>query len=640
MSSCKRSNFESGRDLGEAKSGWLVSGHDFSYAERIANEIPAAVVANATTNASKEMTDRTARLKSCPDTKRAVAITCVLCVLAALPASAQITFRDITAQAGIHFTHNNGAFGKKYLPETMGPGCAFIDYDNDGWPDIFLINGQNWPGHAGPVTTLKLYHNNRDRTFTDVTRKAGLAISMFGLGVAVGDFDNDGYDDLFITALGQSRLFHNNHNGTFTDATKSAGLSGPNEFSTSASWMDYDRDGKLDLVVANYVQWSIKGDLFCTLDGTHKSYCTPESYKGESARLWHNLGNGKFEDATQKAKFFDNTSKSLGVAILDYDGDGWPDIVLANDTQPNKLYLNKHDGTFEERAVSAGIAFSEDGIARAGMGVDAADYDRSGRPSLIISNFANQMVSLYHNEGNGLFVDEAPSSEVGRGTLVTLGFGCFFFDYDNDGWPDIFVADGHIEDQIEKVQKRVSYAEPPHVFHNLGRGKFVETTESLGAAFASPKVARAAAYADIDNDGALDVLMTTNGRRAYLFHNEGVTNHSLRVKLVGTKSNRDGIGAVITVISGADKQWKMLRSGSSYLSQSELVETFGLGQKTKADSIEIKWPSGQADKLTNIAAGQIITVEEGKGIVASRAYGTAAKRPVASKVARLEIEKN
>jgi len=549
-------------------------------------------------------------------------------------ASAQITFRDITAQSGIHFTHNNAAFGKKYLPETMGPGCAFIDYDNDGWPDILLVNGENWPGHAGAVTTPKLYHNNHDGTFTDVTAKAGLAVPMFGLGVAIGDYDNDGYDDIFVTALGQSHLFRNNGNGTFTDVTKAVGLWGPNEFSTSAAWVDYDRDGKLDLVVANYVQWSIQGDLFCTLDGTHKSYCTPESYKGTSARLWHNLGNGKFEDATEKAHLFDNTSKSLGLAILDYDGDGWPDIILANDTQPNKLYVNKHDGTFEEKAVPAGVAFSEDGIARAGMGVDAADYDRSGRPSLIISNFANQMLSLYHNEGNGLFVDEAPSSEVGRATLVTLGFGCFFFDYDNDGWPDILVADGHIEDQIEKVQKRVSYAEPPHVFRNLGGGKFVETTQSLGSVFASPRVARGAAYADIDNDGALDVLMTTNGGRAYLFHNEGGSNHSLRIKLGGTKSNRDGIGAVITATSGGDKQSKMVRSGSSYLSQSELVATFGLGQKTKADSIEIRWPSGQTDMLSNVNAGQTITVQEGKGVIGSRAFGAPARKPATSKLAK------
>ena len=306
--------------------------------------------------------------------------------------------------------------------------------------------------------------------------------------------------------------------------------------------------------------------------------------------------------------------------MLDYDGDGWPDILLANDTQPNKLYLNKRDGTFEERGVPAGIGFSEDGVARAGMGVDAADYDRSGRPSLIITNFANQMLSLYHNEGNGLFVDEAPTSEVGRATLVTLGFGCFFFDYDNDGWQDIFVADGHIEDQIESVQKRVTYAEPPHLFRNLGDGKFQEVTQLLGPAFASPKVARGAAYADIDNDGSLDVLMTTNGGHAYLFHNEGGSNHSLRVKLEGTKSNRDGIGAVVRLTSGKDHQWKMLHSGSSYLSQSELVLTFGLGQSTKADSVEVLWPSGQEDKLSNISAGQTITVQEGKGVVAHRPY--------------------
>jgi len=553
-----------------------------------------------------------------------------------LPSAAKaqgIQFRDITAQAGIHFVHNNAAFGKKYLPETMGSGCAFIDYDNDGWPDILLINSQNWRGHPGPASTLKLYHNNHNGTFTDVTVKAGLAVSMVGMGVAVGDYNNDGYDDIFVTAVGQSHLFRNNGNGTFTDVTKAAGLWGPNEFSTSAAWVDYDRDGKLDLVVANYVQWSMKGDLFCTLDGTHKSYCTPESYKGTSVRLWHNLGNGKFEDATQKAKLYDPTSKSLGIAILDYNNDGWPDIFIANDTQPNKLYVNKQDGTFEETAVSAGVGFSEDGVARAGMGVDAADYDRSGHPSLIITNFANQMLSLYHNEGNGLFVDEAPQSEVGRATLVTLGFGCFLFDYDNDGWPDIFVADGHIENQIEKVQKRVKYAEPPHLFRNLGGGKFMEVTDSLGAAFASPKVARGAAYADVDNDGALDMLVTTNGGRAYLFHSEGVTNHSLRIKLSGTKSNRDGIGALVRVTSAGQKgeQSKMLRSGSSYLSQSELVLTFGLGKQTKADSVEVVWPSGHVDKLSDVNAGQIVAIQEGKGIVAARRYDKSWPAAVAPK---------
>jgi len=298
------------------------------------------------------------------------------CVIWGARASAQITFKDITRQAGIQFVHNNSAHGKKYLPETMGPGCAFIDYDNDGYPDILLVNGKDLEPSARH-TTLKLYHNNGNGTFTDVTAKSGLAVEMFGLGVAVGDFDNDGFDDIFVTALGQSHLFRNTVKGTFVDVTKSAGLMGPNEFSTSAAWIDYDRDGKLDLVVGNYVQWTAKTDIYCNLDGTKKSYCTPEAYKGSSIRLWHNLGNGRFEDATAKAGLFDSTSKSLGIAISDVNGDGWPDIVIANDTQPNKLYVNDGHGKLTESAVGAGIAFSEDGVARAGMGIDAADYDRS-----------------------------------------------------------------------------------------------------------------------------------------------------------------------------------------------------------------------------------------------------------------------
>jgi len=533
-------------------------------------------------------------------------------------ASPVIHFDDITRTAGIHFVHNNGAFGNKWLPETMGAGVAFIDYDNDGWQDILVVNGTDFPGHGNRHTTLALYHNNHDGTFTDVTRKAGLAVEMYGMGVAVGDYDNDGYDDIFITALGQNHLFHNNGNGTFTDVTKQAGLWGPNEFSTSAAWVDYDRDGHLDLVVANYVQWSPETDIYCSLDGKTKSYCTPESYKGTSIRLWHNRSNGTFEDVTAKAGVFDSTSKSLGVATPDMNQDGWPDLLISDDTQPNKLYINNRNGAFTEKGVAAGVAYSEDGIARGGMGVDAADYDRSGYPSVIITNFANQMVSLYHNERNGLLVDEAPESEVGRDTLLTLGFGCFFFDYDLDGWLDIYVADGHIEDSVERVQPRVHFAEPPHVFRNLGNGKFADVTESLGKAFSAPRVARGAAYGDINNDGALDLLVSTNAGPALLFRNTGSTNHSLRIKLLGTKSNRDGIGTEVKVVAGSDAQSKMLCSGSSYLSSSELVLTFGLASHQQADTIELRWPSGQVDHLSNVPAGQIITVKEGRGLIAAK----------------------
>ena len=527
-------------------------------------------------------------------------------------------FEDITRAAGIHFTHNSGAIGKKWLPETMGPGVAFIDYDNDGWQDILLVNGTDWPGHVRKRSTLALYHNNQNGTFTDVTQKAGLAVEMYGMGVAIGDYDNDGYDDIFITTLGQNHLFHNNGNGTFTDVTKQAGLWGPNEFSTSAAWVDYDRDGKLDLVVANYVQWSPETDISCELDGKTKSYCTPESYKGTSVRLWHNRGDGTFEDATQKAGLYDITSKSLGVAVFDANQDGWPDILISNDTQPNKLYVNNGNGTFTEKGVASGIAYNEDGIARAGMGVDAADYDRSGAASVVITNFSNQMLALYHNERNGLFVDEAPKSDVGHASLLTLGFGCFFFDYDLDGWPDLYIANGHIEDAIERVQPRVHFAESPHLFRNLTGGKFQEVTQSMGAAFASPRVARGAAYGDINNDGALDVLVATNGGPATLFRNVGTTNHSLRIKLIGTKSNRDGIGSDVRVTAGTDVQTKTLRSGSSYLSSSELILTFGLASHTQAEAIEIRWPSGQVDNFKNIAADQIITVKEKEGIAAAK----------------------
>ncbi|HEX4311002.1 MAG TPA: CRTAC1 family protein [Acidobacteriaceae bacterium] len=534
------------------------------------------------------------------------------------PSPAQrIQFADITQKAGIHFTHNNGAYGKKFLPETLGPGVAFIDYDNDGWQDIFLVNGTAWPGHPGRATTPALYHNNHDGTFTDVTQKAGLAIPMCGMGVAVGDYDNDGRDDLFVTVYGQNHLFRNNGNGTFTDVTKKAGLATPPELSASAAWVDYDRDGHLDLLVTNYVQWSPASDRYCTMDGKTKSYCTPETYSGQSARLWHNNGNGTFTDVTKKAGLYDTGSKSLGVAILDANQDGWPDVAISNDTQPNKLYINNRNGTFTEQGVAAGIAYSDDGVARAGMGIDAADYDRSGYPSLLVTNFSNQMVALYHNERNGLFVDTAPSSAVGRSSLLTLGFGCFFFDYDLDGWPDFYIADGHLDDSIERIQQRIHFSEPPHLYHNLSGKGFEDVAASMGQSFDAARVARGAAYGDINNDGAPDIVITTNAGPAALFLNQGSTNHALRIKLIGTKSNRDGIGAVASVRSGAALQKQTLHSGSSYLSSSELVLTFGLGSATKADAIEVHWPSGASDHLPNTNADQIITIREGQGAIAT-----------------------
>jgi hypothetical protein len=547
----------------------------------------------------------------------AVAVPAALTAFSGSPAPAPIHFTDVTQKAGIHFTHNNGAFGKKYLPETMGPGVAFIDYDNDGWQDMFIVNGTAWTGHPGHVTTPALYHNNHDGTFTDVTKKAGLAIPMYGMGVAVGDYDNDGWDDLFVTTYGQNHLFRNNHNGTFTDVTKKAGLTTPPEFSASAAWVDYDRDGHLDLLVTNYVDWSPAKDRYCSMDGKTKSYCTPETYPGASVRLWHNNGNGTFTDVTKKAGLYDSSSKSLGIAVLDANQDGWPDIAISNDTQPNKLYINNRNGTFTEQGVAAGIAYSDDGVARAGMGIDAGDYDRSGYPGILVTNFSNQMLALYQNQRNGLFVDTAPSSQVGRSSLLTLGFGCFFFDYDLDGWPDFYVADGHLDDSIERIQQRIRFAEPPHLYHNLAGKGFDDVAAQMGQSFDAARVARGAAYGDINNDGAPDIVITTNNGPASLFLNEGATNHALRIKLAGTKSNRDGIGAVVSVKSATTFQKQMLRSGSSYLSASELVLTFGLGSSAKADAIEVRWPSGAVDHLSNINADQIVTIREGSGAVAT-----------------------
>ncbi len=528
--------------------------------------------------------------------------------------------KDITHPAGISFVHNSGAFGKKYLPETLGPGCAFLDYDRDGWLDVLLINGMNWPGHPGPPTTMRLYRNNGNGTFADVTKSAGLDVEVYGIGVTAGDYDNDGFEDIYITTYGQNRLFHNNGHGGFTDVTDAAGLGGYSGLSTSALWFDYDRDGYLDLLVANYVKWSPTTDIFCSLDGHTKSYCTPEAYPGTTCWLFHNRGNGTFENVTGQSGLYDPTSKSLGVTMLDYDLDGWPDIFIANDTQPNKLYHNNRNGTFTEVGVSAGVAFSEDGVARSGMGADAADFDNSGLPSIVVTNFSDQMVGLYRNEGHGFFIDEAPQSAVGQSTRLTLGFGCFFFDVDLDGLLDLLVANGHIDSTISRVDADITYAEPPRLFHNEGHDRFHDIAPQVGKSFAAPKVARGAAYGDFDNDGALDVLMTTNGGPAYLYRNDCVKNHSIRFRTVGTRSNRDGIGSVVRIWVPAGMRWLMIKSGSSYLSSSEHAVTFGLGDFTGIERVRIEWPSGLNQEMGSLPAGHTYTVEEGKGIIADQPH--------------------
>jgi hypothetical protein len=536
-------------------------------------------------------------------------------------ASGPIRFTDVTAQAGIHFRHNNGAFGKKYLPETMGSGACFIDYDNDGFQDILLINSKDWPGHSSYKSYPALYHNNHDGTFTDVTHQAHLDIELYGMGCAIGDFDNDGYDDIYITALDGSHLFHNAKNGTFVDVTEKAGVSSPG-FATSAVWFDYDNDGKLDLYVAHYVDWSIAKDQNCSLDGKSKSYCTPELYKGESATLYHNEGNGRFKDVTKAAGLYDASSKSLGIALLDYDDDGWLDLFVTNDTQANKLYHNNHNGTFTEAGFPAGVAFSDAGKARAGMGVDTADYDGSGRQSVVVGNFTNESMALFHNDGQGLFSDQAMASGIGSPSAKSLTFSSFFFDYDLDGLPDIFALNGHVADDIAVVQPTLSYAQPPLLFRNIGRGKFEDVSQKVGPALRQPVVGRGAAYADYDLDGDLDLLLTTSNGSARLLRNDnGNQNDMLRIKTVGTHSNRDGIGAKVTVrTSKGQRISAMVKSGSSYMSQSELPLTFGMGKPDPSNEarIEIVWPSGHKDSIASIKPNQFLTIQEGKGIIAAQ----------------------
>jgi hypothetical protein len=545
-------------------------------------------------------------------------------LFAAPSASLGFCFTDVTAAAGIQFQHNSGAYGGKFLPETLGSGCAFLDYDNDGWQDILLVNGMDWPGHQRRKSTLRLYRNNRNGTFLDVTRAAGLELEMYGMGVAVGDYNNDGFPDIFISCVGQSHLFRNTGDGRFKDVTRAAGFQNHQAFSTSALWLDYDRDGLLDLFVCNYVRWSPEHDVFCSLDGTHKSYCTPEAYRGDTCWLFHNRGDGTFEDVTASSGVFDSSSKSLGVAMLDYDQDGWPDLFVANDTQPNKLYRNLHNGKFKDVAVEAGLAFSSEGKARAGMGVDTGDFDNSGRASIAITNFDNEMIGLYRPVSATAYDDISQQIGIGALSKSNLGFGCVFLDVNLDGFLDLAVANGHIDDTVRNIRGNAGYAQPPHLFLNSPSGTkkyFRDVAAEVGGGFDKPKVGRGLAYADFDRDGDLDLLMTTNNGPAYLFRNEQSSgNRCIRFRLIGTKSNRDAIGASVRIFYNGQSQSRLVHGGSSYLSQSELPVTFGLGKQDRIDRVILDWPSGKSEEYKNLAAGRLYECTEAQGIKSSTGF--------------------
>lgn len=523
-------------------------------------------------------------------------------------------FVEVTAEAGISFVHENGAFGEKYLPETMGSGVVFFDADGDDDQDLLFVNGRRWPGRReGEPPTAAFYRNRGDGTFEDATAGSGFDEPLYGLGAAAADYDGDGDQDLYLAALGPNRLLVNDGGGRFRPAPEAKAVAHEG-FSSGAVWFDADRDGDLDLFVLNYVEWSIEKDIFCALDGTNKSYCTPESYGGASAVLYRNDGASGFTDITEAAGLFEPRGKGLGAAVFDYDDDGLPDIAVANDTQPNYLYRNLGGARFEDSGMLAGIAFAENGAARGAMGIDASDYDGDGLPDLVIGNFSNEMVSLYHNEGLGFFIDQAPVSEIGRTSLLTLAFAAFFFDYDLDGRQDVFVANGHVENDIAAVQQRVRYRQLPHLFRNSGGGRFEERT-AASPDLAVPMVARGAAFADIDGDGDFDLAVSENGGPGRLFRNDGgERNGWVGFRLRGSDSNRDGIGAKITLTieeNGVERaETRIVKNASGYASQSQLAVVFGLGPAGRAREAVVSWPSGAETRLPNPEPRQVLLVSE------------------------------
>ncbi|MHB8654900.1 MAG: CRTAC1 family protein [Terriglobia bacterium] len=533
--------------------------------------------------------------------------------------SKQITYVDVARRSGITFKHDNAASPEKYLIETMGAGCGWIDYNQDGLLDLYLVNGAATRLYKPPHSLRSaLYRNNGDGTFTDVTAQAGVgAEGLFGMGVAVGDYDNDGFPDLYVLGYDRCILYHNNGDGTFEDVTARAGVANLGKWGSSAAWFDYDNDGRLDLVIANYVDWSPENNVWC---GEHKEgyrgYCHPDVYHGQTPTLYHNNGDGTFTDVSNSSGVGKAPGNGLGVVTFDYDNDGWQDIFIANDSMANFLFHNNRDGTFREVGYLAGVAVSSDGRTEAGMGTDAADTTDTGWQDLIVTHLDFEQARLYRNLHDGSFEDATFQARLGYATFHLSGFGARFMDYDNDGARDLFIANGHILDNIQKIHADVRYAEPKLMFRNTGRGVFENVSSKLGPDFQLPRVSRGAAVADFDNDGHLDILVNNNGQAPQLLRqDDGNNNHWLEIFLMGTKSNRDGVGARVKVVAGDLILYDQRKGGMSYQSAQDPRLHFGLGKRQTIDSIEIQWPSGAETKLGPVPGDQIIAVKEGTGLV-------------------------
>jgi len=522
------------------------------------------------------------------------------------------TMTDVTERAGIRFVHHHGAAGAKWYPELFGGGVAILDFDTDGWPDVLFVNGRNW-GPGPPGAHHGLYRNNGDGTFRDAVQGSGLDTAhLYGLGASVADYDNDGRDDIFMTTVDGGRLFHNESGGRFRDVTTQAGLRNT-DFTVSAAWFDYDRDGRADLFIGNYVRWSPALERRCASAG-EPGYCGPDAYAPTAPRLYRNLGAGRFEDVTVRAGLGEATDKAMGVAVLDYDGDGWSDVFVANDRVPAKLHRHNGRGGFSDEAVRAGVALSESGVARANMGVDAADYDRSGHPDILVGNFLNEMLGLYRNTDGRTFIDVAPRSAIGRASLLSVTWAAFFLDLDLDGWLDIVAWNGGT-DESQGMDARARVSQRPVVLRQGVGHAFADITATLGPAFNRPVMGRGAAYADFDGDGDLDLFTTTLGGPASLFRNDAVRPRRwLRVRLSGSRSNRSALGARVTVTTPGGPQTQVVRSGSSYASQSELTLTFGLGADTGAARVEVVWPSGAAHAFRDVVGNQTLVIDEARGL--------------------------